>query len=377
MSVINQMLKELEQRNEENKNSSGIGSAQLVQKRSNTVKIVLLILIVILLNILGLYVWNLYSENEAFKNAALSELKQQNKKPIELDSQVEEKPTATSKSVNSVTEPAEKLVSEQSSIAEEESKKDEPASNQIATKNKDNTQNKQVIQDDNVVITPVTQSEKSKPYTQPAETIKEQEPKQPTLTISRSQLSPERVVQNKLTKAERAIIDKDVPKAEQLFEDILLIQPDHKSARKQLAALWFGRKLFSPALNLLSQGISMYPDEVDFRLMKARILLNQNNNQAAYHVLNDFSTAKNVEYQALLANTAQSLGELDTVLLAYQQLVILEKHKGKWWMGLAVAMDQKSQFEEAKRAYTMALSKGDLSNNSAQFIRQRMNELGE
>jgi len=172
-------------------------------------------------------------------------------------------------------------------------------------------------------------------------------------------------------------MDNDVLKAEQLFEDILLIQPEHKSARKQLSALWFGRKLFQPALNLLSKGVALFPRDVDFRLMKARILLNQNNTQAAFQALKEYETAPHAEYQVLLANTAQAVGDTKSTILAYQQLVKIEAHKGKWWLGLAVALDRNSEFEEARNAYQKALFTENLSDNTVQFVKQRMAELGE
>jgi len=378
MSVINQMLKELDERNDTKGNVSGGQAALGHQESSSTFKIALIIFLVIVINICGIYVWGLYSENKTLKNVVLTNSQiSPESEPKQLPSPAFIKEESTEVDIATVD-------------------KDIPASTNNSTINIDNETEQQtidepqepqapitkevqrIIKEDNVVITPINDliSENSIDKTIPTDSIVKKE-KQSSLSISRSKLSPERVVQNKLQKAEQAIIDNDIPKAEKLFEDVLLIQPDHKGARKQLSALWFGRKLFRPALNLLSQGMAIYPDDIDFRLMKARILLNQNQNKEALYVLNGFAEAPSVEYQVLLANTAQSLSAAESVILAYQQLVILESHKSKWWMGLAVALDRDSQFNKAKKSYGMALSTGNLSSNSAQFIRQRMSELGE
>lgn len=375
MSVINQMLKELDERSDTKENVSG-GQATLgSQESSSKLKITLIVLFIIVINVFGIYAWGLYSENKALKEAvhtSSQSLPELESKPLSFPKLIKEEFTEVD--IETVDKDIPALINNSTTYIENKAKQQTIEEPQAPIKK----EVQQAIKEDNVVITPLNDltSEDHIDKTVTTDAIKKEE-KQSSLSISRSKLSPERVVQNKLQKAEQAIIDNDIPKAEKLFEDVLLIQPDNKGARKQLSALWFGRKLFRPALNLLSQGMAIYPDDIDFRLMKARILLNQNKNKEALYVLNSLAEAPNVEYQVLLANIAQSLSEAPSVILAYQQLVILESHKSKWWMGLAVALDRDSQFIKARTAYEMALSTGNLSSNSAQFIRQRMSELGE
>lgn len=400
MSVINQMLKELEQRNEQSTGNSRVDTNYGNNKPLSSIKIALIVLLIIVVNVLGIYTWNLYSENKALKtsvnvtnnessNTSSSNDQSTIETPVNTKQILENQPaeiTAEFKkentpTINRITE-QQHAVNVASSVTNKQpilvTENNIEKSNTVTKVSTQQTQNLQTVNDDNTVVTPLDDIIEPEVLEESLKAEVTQEPEtKSSLSISRSKLSPERVVQNKLQKAERAIIDNDVPKAEKLFEDILLIQPENKGARKQLAALWFGRRLYRPALNLLSQGMNIYPDDIDFRLMKARILISQNNSKEAFHVLNDFSTVQNVEYQLLLANTAQSLGNTNSVILAYKQLTTIEDYKGKWWMGLAVALDRNSQFEEAKTAYKMALSKGSLSSNSAQFIRQRMTELGE
>jgi len=370
MSVINQMLKELEERNTpQHTHATSAGAPQSVVATSKF-KIVLWVLLIVLINIVGIYVWNLYSENQSLKSADHNQpetlaIKKEVLNPkafskINETIQLEVTPTQDTVIVNK----------ENVSKKSREYIEPEKTNTKVAVKQVKPERN-------NIVVTPLgdKKDDKSKKIAQVESPSADK--KQTSLSISRSHLSPERVVANKLKKAELAISDNNIAKAEQLFEDVLLIQPEQKEARKQLAALWFGRKLYRPALNLLSQGIALYPNDNDFRLMKARIFLNQNNTKEAFNVLNGFSTAQNVEYQVLLANTAQLLKKSNSAILAYRQLVELEPHKGKWWMGLAVELDRESQFKEAKSAYAMALSTQSLSSNSVQFVEQRMLELGE
>lgn len=62
------MLKELEQR--QGKQSSGSSQAaatQIQNKSSLKVTLVIVIVVILLLNIIGLYIWSLYTENETLK----------------------------------------------------------------------------------------------------------------------------------------------------------------------------------------------------------------------------------------------------------------------------------------------------------------------
>ncbi len=406
MSVINQMLKDLDERQvEQNAPPGSTTMAGVNSSKSNKTTIAVVILLVLIANVLGWYVWDMYQENKTLKanvesNAAPSDMS--NTQPTLLiankgsslsstntsdtngNNTVDITDSISNKSnVENIEKPFEgKLVTEKLpalDAAEFESQTSfESPRKPILEVNTPPEVTRIVkrtepLNNNNTVVTPVrNEFEEIEPEIEVFEP-----PKQSSLSISRKKLSPEKLVKQKIEGAERAILDNNIAKAEKLFEEVLLIEPEHKSARKQLGALWYGRKLFGPAVNLLSRGVALHPTDIDFRLMKARILLNQNNATEAFNVLNGFSTAKNVEYQTLLANTAQLLKRNNSAILAYRQLVILEDYKGKWWLGLAVALDRNGEFEEAKSAYKSALTKNDLSEGSAQFIRQRLNELGE
>jgi len=159
-----------------------------------------------------------------------------------------------------------------------------------------------------------------------------------------------------------------------------LVMPEHKSARKQLAALWFGRQSYTDALNLLSQGINLSPNDSELRVMKARIYLQQSRIQPAFVTLNGMPKANdvvNVEYQSLRATTAQQLNEFSFAAEAYQILVEIEPSAGRWWLGLAVALDSNGEFKQASIAYQTALNRTGLSGSAETFARQRILELGE
>ena len=208
----------------------------------------------------------------------------------------------------------------------------------------------------------------------PAATIT---PTKSKMLVSRRQLSSKELVAQKLVRAEKSIKANDITKAEQLFEEVLIINPNHKQARKKLAALWFGRKSYQQATNLLSQGISLDRNDAELRLLKARIHLQQGQHRAAFDSLKPLPNLKQQEYQVMLANVAQQIEQYDSAIQAYKVLIDMQAYSGRWHLGLAIVYDKNSQFSLAAAEYALALTKSDLSVASAEFAQQRMQALGE
>ena len=203
------------------------------------------------------------------------------------------------------------------------------------------------------------------------------ESSRPSMTVSRHKLSAEQLAQQKMTNAQEMINLKQLKQAEKLFEEILMLTPNNKAARKQLAALWFGRTAYQSALNLLSQGIALDDQDSEFRLMQARIYLKLGDNEKALQVLQAYKQVDNVEYLVTMANIAQQLTKYAQAITAYKRLANIQPSEAKWWLGLAVAYDSDAQYSLAITAYQSAIAQGNLSNSALQFAKQRLQELEE
>ena len=197
------------------------------------------------------------------------------------------------------------------------------------------------------------------------------------MTVSRHKLSAEQLAQKKMTNAQEMINLKQLKQAEKLFEEILMLTPNNKAARKQLAALWFGRTAYQSALNLLSQGIALDDQDSEFRLMQARIYLKLGDNEKALQVFQAYKQVDNVEYLVTMANIAQQLTKYAQAITAYKRLANIQPSEAKWWLGLAVAYDSDAQYSLAITAYQSAIAQGNLSNSALQFAKQRLQELEE
>jgi MSHA biogenesis protein MshN len=374
------MLKDLDQRQVEQQSSSHF-TAPVSSPSSNKKTVFISLIVIILLNIFGIFVWQMYVENQALKMS----FSQDNNAPVnnttvkKLEHTIEPKASSPEQTLENLDL--------SNTLNQDDFNQNNPEVTEQVNTTQKNIKSNNILNDnvisENVAETTVNstngiinnaknQQELVKPV---AIDIK-----QSTLKISRKKLTPGELAKQKLLRAEQALANNNIAQAETLFEDVLLVIPDHKSARKQLAALWFGREAYSDALNLLSQGINLSPNDSEFRVMKARVYLQKNQVQQAFLTLNampNVNDVTHVEYQSLRATTAQQLNEFSFAAQAYQVLVSIEPSASRWWLGLAVAHDSNSKFEQASNAYQTALNKSGLSGSAETFARQRIIELGE
>jgi len=393
LSVINQMLKDLEQRSGDKPEVNTSAVPVPVAKSSNKKLVITTAAVLTLINIIAFWVWQLYQENQSLKSSQLDS-------PVVLSANKVEPGSTTAKAPSPISSKSNHQGAEENALIEKNivptdkkqtfvDGKDEIANN---TPGNSQRQEQKVsaarVNTAQVEPTPapvkterLAQKEVSKSSQPALDTLQDKKAPAPVekshLAIKRRQLTAEELVQQKMSQAEQAIVNNNAAKAEALFEEVLLLKPEQKEARKQLAALWFGRQAYQGAINLLAQGLALAPNNRDFRLMQARLYLSQGNKEQAYRVLKAMPDTVNSEYQLALANTAQQLGKFDAAIYAYKILVQLQPQNARWWLGLGVAHDSNGQFNRAAQAYQSALGQGGLSESAANFARQRITELGE
>tara|TARA_R110000744_G_scaffold76431_10_gene151478 strand:- start:722 stop:1885 length:1164 start_codon:yes stop_codon:yes gene_type:complete len=387
MSVINQMLKDLDKRQNDQKSTSNV-SVPLPANNSTTKLVFVIVAIIIIVNIVGIFAWQLYSENQQFKaqvqQAAITLKNDQFRADTHKNkvsnsnlpsTQVSALPV-TSKAIKHALEESKGLANvPQSTVVIAPDKDINALASDLSETIKHRVITEKVTETDDtiVIITPV-QAVKA---TVKPEAVSDIVPAKSSLTISRTQLSPKALAANKITQAEQAMERNEIAKAESLFEEILLVMPAHETARKQLAALWYGKKYYQEAVNLLSQGIALAPQAEEMRLMSARIYYEQGLARQAFNILNPVNRSNSTEVQTLLANTSAELNEHESAITAYRKLITLEPDVGRWWLGVAVSLDSLGKFVPARDAYKQSIARNNLSTSAMQFARQRLIELGE
>ncbi|GGI87877.1 tetratricopeptide repeat protein [Shewanella gelidii] len=161
-------------------------------------------------------------------------------------------------------------------------------------------------------------------------------------------------------------------------QTLVLNAADHQT-RKQLAALYFGRNQLPQAATVLTQGLVLYPDNSELSLLLSRVHQASGDFKQAIAVLTDIPDFGDFARQKWLQQTdlAQKVGDNPLAEKAYRQLVRAEPNQGRWWMGLAHALDSQQKYTDAKAAYQFALTKSGLSAQAAEYIEARLVQLGD
>ena len=193
----------------------------------------------------------------------------------------------------------------------------------------------------------------------------------PQMTVTAA--DPQRSAQQHWrTQAQQAMSSGRLADAEAAWLQLAQLQPQQPEAFEQLAQLYLQQQDWSRLTQLLVRVQQQQLDSV--ALQWARIQLYAGTQQWQ-PLLDALTPALQQQYPqqllALEAHAAQQTGHPERALQAYQQWSQLAPHDSRAWLGLAMIQDQRGRWPEAQQAYQQALQLGGLSAASRQFIQQR------
>ncbi|MGB0892858.1 MAG: tetratricopeptide repeat protein [Parashewanella sp.] len=214
-----------------------------------------------------------------------------------------------------------------------------------------------------------------KPIQEPSKIVNAQ-PK-PTLEIKEVKLTPAQLADKFFKQAQQARVQGQLQTAQSAYEKALNSEPAMHEARRQLAAIYFGRNQNNAAIKLLKQGWQLFPQQSEFALLLAKVYYRTQQADQALTTLSSIpNTDANVAEKWLqIATISQQQQLFPQAANAYQQLTKLEPEQGRWWLGLAYNLDSNGQYLKAKTAYTQALQSRRLSPASRNYIQRRLAQL--
>lgn len=179
---------------------------------------------------------------------------------------------------------------------------------------------------------------------------------------------------------EQALSDLDAGnarRASQALQQVLILDPEHIEAREELAAYYFGRGFISDAMEVLEGGLALVPQANSLRLLQARILERIDQPERALDVTRqaDIRLPDDADLLILKGALATELEHYGDAAEAYQQLVAWRPDQGRWWIGLAIARENLNDNAGALQAYRRALQDGALNHSSREFVKDRMEAL--
>ncbi|WP_421315277.1 tetratricopeptide repeat protein [Aeromonas veronii] len=203
-------------------------------------------------------------------------------------------------------------------------------------------------------------------------------PRKPSvLKIETVELSAKELAALAERKATTAMAKGSLRDAQDNYYQVLAHDPYNQGAREQLAGLLYGEGRLTEARQLLEEGIRLDPQQADFRLLLARLAISEGHQQQALGWLSGYQPdlASNMDYYATWAGLTQELGQNADAAALYVKLLRQQPDQGRWWLGLGVAEDGQGHSQRALDAYRNALLHGNLGEASTNWLEQRIGQL--
>lgn len=148
----------------------------------------------------------------------------------------------------------------------------------------------------------------------------------------------------------------------------------HTAARAVLVGLLTRQGYLSRAEALVREGLELKPDHLAFIKLQARIMIARGENERARDLLEKKRPAisRDASYYALLAAVYQRLGHHNDAAGLYQSLVGAQPGRGVWWLGLGISLEASGKEAQARQAYQRAGASGTLTPKLLQFTQKKV-----
>jgi MSHA biogenesis protein MshN len=148
-----------------------------------------------------------------------------------------------------------------------------------------------------------------------------------------------------------------------------------ESYRRGLEDLASGRS--ADAAASLRQALRQDPGHLDARLALARLLVDQGEGLAAGDLLRAGTQAGagSADYHGLFAAVLQRLGRHEEAITQYGAALRLMPGNGVWWMGLGISLEGANRRPEARDAFLRAQSAGSLAGDLEAFVEAKLRQL--
>ena len=161
------------------------------------------------------------------------------------------------------------------------------------------------------------------------------------------------------------------------YESALRLDAGHDAARQALVALLLESKRGMDAERVLQERLKSKPDHTGFTMMLARLQVERGAVAEATATLEKALpyAGSQADYQAFLAAVLQRQNRNDEAIRHYQVVLQLAPDNGIWLMGYGISLQAMQRNVEAKAAFQRALDTQTLSPDLQAFVRQKLKGL--
>ena len=161
------------------------------------------------------------------------------------------------------------------------------------------------------------------------------------------------------------------------LEQAIQLNPQHINARMLLTNTFLQQGLTIQSAELLDQSLNLFPQNLQFIRLRSQLYLQQKQAQNALSVLHhiDENHVQDETYLSLLAAAYQQTDDNFNSLKSYQKLIKINPQKAEYWLGMAIALEKQDHPQQALDAYQQALNKNTLKSVIVSYIKERISIL--
>ena len=167
-----------------------------------------------------------------------------------------------------------------------------------------------------------------------------------------------------------------VSEAEDQLIAALNADPSHHAARQTYVALLLEQRRVEAARRLLQDTLAVNPAQPTFAFALARIHVESRDYQSALEVIDRAGPSGNsAEFQSLRGAVLQRLGRHPEAVEAYENAIRSGTAGGTTWIGFAISLEALGRRTEAAQAYRRALTAGPVAAEAREYAETRVRAL--
>jgi MSHA biogenesis protein MshN len=190
-------------------------------------------------------------------------------------------------------------------------------------------------------------------------------------------ITPQQRAESEFQKANQAVQEGRTNDALAGYEGALLIDSSHKAARRAWVGLLLNLKRNDEAEKVLQRGLKRDPHDTSFAMLLARLQVERNDIPLALETLQKTLpyAEGQADFHAFLAALLQRQSRHEEAIAYYQVALKLVPGNGIWLMGLGISLQALQRKEDARDAFQRALASNSLSVPLQAFVQQKLKEL--
>lgn len=163
----------------------------------------------------------------------------------------------------------------------------------------------------------------------------------------------------------------------EILKDLLVIDPQNLSARNLLLQTLLKSNAQAELELFLQESLQLFPNHLAFITTQAHRQIQRKQFSAAIATLErvDSRQINEPTYLSLLAAAYQQQQHYQQAAAIYQKLIIIQPDKAEHWLGLGICAENLHHNQTAIMAYQQALHKNTLNSPVVDYIKQRLTSL--